>query len=49
VDASYIKVRTNGRYINKALLVVTGIREDGYRKILNVTVADSEEEYCWES
>jgi len=49
VDASYFKVRTNGRYINKALLVVTGIREDGYREILNATVAESEEEYCWES
>jgi len=24
VDASYFKVRTNGRYINKALLIVTG-------------------------
>lgn len=48
-DASYFKVRTDGRYINKALLVVTGIREDGYREILSVAVADSEEEYCWES
>jgi hypothetical protein len=35
IDASYIKVRTNGRYINKALLVVTGIREDGYCEILD--------------
>jgi transposase-like protein len=49
VDASYFKVRTNSRYINKELLAVTGIREDGYREILNATVADSEEEYCWES
>src|SRR5512136_112170 len=49
VDASYFKVRTNGRYINKALLVVTGIREDGYREILNAEVVESEDEYCWES
>ncbi len=49
VDASYFKVRTNGRYINKALLIVTGIREDGYREILNAEVVESEEEYCWES
>jgi len=49
VDASYFKVRTDGRYINKALLVVTGIREDGYREILSATVADSEEDYCWQS
>jgi putative transposase len=49
VDASYFKVRTDGRYINKALLSVTGIREDGYREILSATVADSEDEPCWES
>lgn len=44
LDASYFKVRTDGRYVNKALLVVTGIREDGYREILGATVADSEDE-----
>ncbi len=49
IDASYFKVRTDGRYINKALLSVTGIREDGYREILSATVADSEDEPCWES
>lgn len=49
VDASYFKVRTDGRYINKALLSVSGIREDGYREILSATVADSEDEPCWES
>ena len=48
-DASYFKVRTDGRYINKALLVVTGIREDGYRGDLSAKVADSEDESCWES
>jgi putative transposase len=48
-NASYFKVRTDGRYINKALLVVTGIREDGYREILSAKVADSEDESCWES
>jgi putative transposase len=49
VDASYFKVRTDGRYINKALLVVTAIREDGYREILSAKVEDSEDESCWES
>jgi putative transposase len=49
VDASYFKVRTDGRYVNKALLAVTAIREDGYREILSATVADSEDESCWES
>ncbi len=49
VDASYYKVRTDGRYINKALLAVTGIFEDGHREILSAKVADSEDESCWES
>jgi putative transposase len=48
LDASYYKVRTDGRYINKALLVVTAIHEDGHREILSATVADSEDESCWE-
>ncbi len=48
-DASYFKVRTDGRYVNKALLIVTGIHEDGYREILGATVADSEDEAFWES
>ena len=49
VDASYFKVRTDGRYVNKALLIVTGIHEDGYREILGATVADSEDEAFWKS
>ena len=49
VDASYFKVRRDGRYVNKALLIVTGIHEDGYREILGATVADSEDEAFWES
>jgi transposase-like protein len=48
IDASYFKVRTDGRYINKALLIASGIREDGYREILSASVADSEDESCWE-
>jgi len=49
MDASYFKVRTDGRYINKALLIVTAIHEDGYREILSADVADGEDESCWES
>jgi transposase-like protein len=49
VDASYFKVRTEGRYVNKALLIVTGVHEDGYREILGANVADSEDEAFWES
>jgi putative transposase len=48
IDASYFKVRTDGRYLNKALLIASGIRQDGYREILSAAVADSEDESCWE-
>ena len=47
VDASYFKVRTDSRYITKAFLVVTGIREDGYREILGARIADGEDELFW--
>jgi transposase-like protein len=49
VDASYFKVRSGGRYINKALLTVTGIREDVYREVLAAKVAEGEDESFWES
>jgi transposase-like protein len=49
VDASYFKVRSQGRYITKALLTVTGIHENGCREILGVKVDDNEDEPAWES
>jgi len=48
VDASYFKVRDGVKYVNKALLVVAGVREDGYREILGARVADAEHELTWE-
>lgn len=47
VDASYFKVRNGSRYVTKAFLVVTGIREDGYREILGARIADVENEAFW--
>jgi putative transposase len=47
VDASYFKVRTDSRYVTKAFLVVTGIRDDGYREILGARIADGEDELIW--
>jgi len=47
VDASYFKVRVESRYVNRAFLVITGIREDGYREILGARIADSEDELFW--
>jgi putative transposase len=47
VDASYFKVRSGGQYLNKALFVATGVREDGYREILGATIADVEDDGFW--
>jgi len=48
VDASYFKVRDGVRYVSKALLVVVGVRTDGYREIFTFSVADAEHELTWE-
>lgn len=48
VDASYFKIRSEGRYKNKALLIVTGIHENGYREVLGAKVEDNEDEPAWE-
>jgi transposase-like protein len=47
IDASYFKVRSGGQYLNKALFVATGVREDGYREILGAKIADVEDEGFW--
>jgi transposase-like protein len=47
VDASYFKVRVDSRYITKAFLVVTAVRDDGYREILGARIADGEDELFW--
>ena len=49
LDASYFKVRSQGRYKTKALLIATGIHENGYREILGAKVADNEDEPVWEN
>jgi transposase-like protein len=47
VDASYFKVRHGTQYKTRALLIVTGIREDGYREILGARIAESEDSGFW--
>jgi putative transposase len=44
VDARYEKVRVGGRVVSQGVLVVSGVREDGFREILAVEVADTESE-----
>lgn len=47
IDASYFKVRSGGKYLNKALFVAAAIREDGTREILGAKIADTEGEPFW--
>jgi putative transposase len=44
VDARYEKVRVDGRVVSQGVLVVSSVREDGFREILAVEVANTESE-----
>ena len=44
VDARYEKVRVDHKVVNQGDLVVSGVRDDGFREILAVEVADTESE-----
>jgi transposase-like protein len=44
VDARYEKARVDHQIVSQGVLIVYGIREDGYREILAVEVADTESE-----
>src|SRR5215213_12009999 len=48
VDARYEKVRADGRVVSQGALVVSGVRDDGYREILAVEVADTESEATYQ-
>jgi putative transposase len=48
VDARYEHVRVAGRVTSQGVLVVMGVREDGYREVLAVDVADSESEATYD-
>ena len=48
VDATYFKVREGLHYVNKALFVAAGIRDDGHREILGARLADTEDSLFWE-
>jgi putative transposase len=48
VDARYEKVRADGRVVSQGALLVSGVREDGFREILAVEVADTESEATYQ-
>lgn len=47
VDARYEKVRRNGRVRSQAVLIVAGVRDDGRRELLSLSVGDSESAETW--
>src|SRR5437763_1177771 len=47
LDATYVHVRDNHQVTSKAVVIATGLRADGYRKVLGVDVGDSENETFW--
>jgi transposase-like protein len=47
VDARYEKVRTSAGVVSRAVMIVVGISDDGYREILSIQIGDSENEVDW--
>jgi putative transposase len=47
LDATYLHVRDDHHVVSKACVIATGVREDGHREVLGITVGDSEDELFW--
>jgi transposase-like protein len=47
VDATYVKVRQNGRIVSVAVIVAVGVNSDGRRKVLGMDIGPSEAETFW--
>ena len=47
VDATYLKARVNGRVVNRAVVIATGVTADGGREVLGLDVGDSEDGAFW--
>jgi transposase-like protein len=47
IDATYVKVRQNGRIISVAVIVAVGVNGDGRREILGLYIGPSEAEPFW--
>jgi putative transposase len=48
VDARYEKARIDGRVVSQGVLLVSAVRDDGFREILAVEVADTESEATYQ-
>src|SRR5438132_9699792 len=49
LDATYVKVRQNGRIVSVAVIVAVAVNSDGRREVLGMTVGASEAETFWTS
>ena len=47
IDATYVKVRQNGRIVSVAVIVAVGVNNDGRREILGMDIGPSEAETFW--
>ena len=47
IDATYIKVRQNGRIVSVAVIVAVGANADGRREVLGMQIGPSEAETFW--
>ncbi|MEV7776126.1 IS256 family transposase [Kitasatospora sp. NPDC086791] len=47
LDATYCRARVNHQIVSRAVVVATGITEDGGREVLGLVVGDSETEVFW--
>ena len=47
IDATYLKVRQNGRIVSVAVIVAVGVNSDGRREILGLDIGPSEAETFW--
>ena len=47
IDATYVKVRQNGRIVSVAAIIAVGVNGDGRREILGLDIGPSEAETFW--
>lgn len=47
LDATYLKVRSEGRVVSNALVVAYAVNDEGYREVIGVSIGASESEAFW--
>jgi transposase-like protein len=47
IDATYVKVRQNGRIVSVAVIIAVGVNSDGRREVLGMDIGPSEAEHFW--